>query len=475
MWRLVYITTISLLLIGNTVDSQKHKGRGQGNGNAPANRGGRHQDDPDLLLYRQKRKDNINEQADKLGKVKVKKSKKVKGDAFRARKKPRGSKENPNIKPKPIPHKPFSDDPPGCGNPICVVIDLKPRRFPSICQFIKYLKEHGRTEQMNFMQKGDCYDIIDGEGADEKPWVSEDVPLENCGSCNSNEYCNTHITLNIDLANMLYGQSSAFGGQLFHETKDGGSRLVGIPAEFTSVCEALQYIKCRDNLNINTQVLGIAIGKKDDLFPMNSNSEKCLWSEWFDHDTPCNSGGDTEKHTDHWQRLQETETGPLRICRLNDIVLETQYEGGSEITRVSADDAKKGTALGSDGTKFKQMIEHSKNQLVCKNGDQETTKLPPPFIYAEGLTTDPKENAACLDYKARYCCKSNTLYRPVPVTSFEANMPKSLPMGSATGTVVDDGNGGIQSANISITSCFAVSEPSTITIKFEKIHFQMII
>ena len=82
-----------------------------------------------------------------------------------------------------------------------------------------------------------------------------------------------------------------------------------------------------------------------------------MWSEWFDHDTPCNSGGDTEKHTDHWQRLQETETGPLRICRLNDIVLETQYEGGSEITRVSADDAKKGTALGSDGTKFKQMIE----------------------------------------------------------------------------------------------------------------------
>ena len=58
------------------------------------------------------RKDNINEQADKLGKVQVKKSKKVKGDAFRARKKPRGSKINPNVKPKPIPHKPFSDDPP---------------------------------------------------------------------------------------------------------------------------------------------------------------------------------------------------------------------------------------------------------------------------------------------------------------------------------------------------------------------------
>ena len=45
----------------------------------------------------------------------------------------------------------------GCGNPVCVVIDQKPRRFKSLCSFIKFVKPRG--DQMNFIQKGDCYDI----------------------------------------------------------------------------------------------------------------------------------------------------------------------------------------------------------------------------------------------------------------------------------------------------------------------------
>ena len=85
------------------------------------------------------------------------------------------------------------------------------------------------------------------------------------------------------------------------------------------------------------------------------NSGTCLWTEWFDHDTPCNNDGDHEKHTDHYQRLQGTMTGPLRICEPQNIV-ETQYEGGSESYQVNAHDAVKGNALGSDNTVFKQEL-----------------------------------------------------------------------------------------------------------------------
>ena len=85
------------------------------------------------------------------------------------------------------------------------------------------------------------------------------------------------------------------------------------------------------------------------------NSGTCLWTEWFDHDTPCNNDGDHEKHTDHYQRLQGTMTGPLRICEPENIV-ETQYEGGSESYQVNAADAVDGNALGSDNTVFKQEL-----------------------------------------------------------------------------------------------------------------------
>lgn len=86
-----------------------------------------------------------------------------------------------------------------------------------------------------------------------------------------------------------------------------------------------------------------------------ANSDTCLWTEWFDHDTPCNNDGDHEKHTDHYQRLDGTMTGPVRICKPDDIV-ETQYEGGSESYQVTAQVAAVGNALGSDGTVFQQEI-----------------------------------------------------------------------------------------------------------------------
>ena len=47
----------------------------------------------------------------------------------------------------------------GCGNPVCVVLDRKPRRFRSLCHFVSYVAAQNRKNQVNFIQKGDCYDI----------------------------------------------------------------------------------------------------------------------------------------------------------------------------------------------------------------------------------------------------------------------------------------------------------------------------
>ena len=47
----------------------------------------------------------------------------------------------------------------GCGNPVCVVIDSKPRRFQSVCKFIEFIEGTDRDKMMHFLQKGDCYDI----------------------------------------------------------------------------------------------------------------------------------------------------------------------------------------------------------------------------------------------------------------------------------------------------------------------------
>lgn len=46
----------------------------------------------------------------------------------------------------------------GCGNPVCVLVDSIPRRFPSLCSFLTYLSSFERVRQFYFVQKGDCAD-----------------------------------------------------------------------------------------------------------------------------------------------------------------------------------------------------------------------------------------------------------------------------------------------------------------------------
>ena len=66
---------------------------------------------------------------------------------------------------------------------------------------------------------------------------------------------------------ILDGKSSAFGGQTYHEQTS--QRMVGVPIEFENVCEMMKYFKSNENINVKTQVIGLAVGKKDELFPKN--------------------------------------------------------------------------------------------------------------------------------------------------------------------------------------------------------------
>merc|ERR1712179_525707 len=230
----------------------------------------------------------------------------------------------------------------GCGNPICVVIDRRPVRYHSLCHFNKEIGLRG--SQVNFIQKGNCYDIIDGgEKAKTEPWVAAEPVLQesDCEACKANEDCNQKVTFNIDLMSFLYGKSSAFGGEGYNVEKQ--KRMPGIPLEFPNVCRAMLFFQARKNLNIKTQVVGYAMGSKNEIFPRDGDA--CLWTEWFDHNTPCNGKGDLETHHEHQGYLENSITGTQRICSGSSIK-DYQHQGGSEVTNLPAKELQDGEGYG---------------------------------------------------------------------------------------------------------------------------------
>ena len=50
-------------------------------------------------------------------------------------------------------------DPPGCGFPICVDVDMRPKRFASMCSFVRWLKDNGHERRIFAVQKGGCEDV----------------------------------------------------------------------------------------------------------------------------------------------------------------------------------------------------------------------------------------------------------------------------------------------------------------------------
>ena len=51
------------------------------------------------------------------------------------------------------------EDPAGCGFPICVDVDMRPKRFESMCSFTKWMIENGHERRIFEVQKGGCEDV----------------------------------------------------------------------------------------------------------------------------------------------------------------------------------------------------------------------------------------------------------------------------------------------------------------------------
>ena len=47
------------------------------------------------------------------------------------------------------------------------------------------------------------------------------------------------------------------------------------------------------------------------------------------------------------------------------------------------------------------MFQATNQKLECIDAEQEIAKLPPPYIFGEGLRGKNRKNATCLDYKTR--------------------------------------------------------------------------
>ena len=47
------------------------------------------------------------------------------------------------------------------------------------------------------------------------------------------------------------------------------------------------------------------------------------------------------------------------------------------------------------------LFQYTNLKLECVDTEQDIVKLPPPYIFGEGIRGKNKKNATCLDYKAR--------------------------------------------------------------------------
>ena len=62
-------------------------------------------------------------------------------------------KEPPSL---PYRHNLRKEDKPGCGPPICSIIDMRVKTFKSMCHMVEYLIQNGRYRTIFDVQKGSC-------------------------------------------------------------------------------------------------------------------------------------------------------------------------------------------------------------------------------------------------------------------------------------------------------------------------------
>merc|ERR1712080_652886 len=95
---------------------------------------------------------------------------------------------------------------------------------------------------------------------------------------------------------------------------------------------------------------------------------------WFDHVTPCYAGQDKETHIQHQEFLENSLTGSQRICGIPSII-KTQKIGGTEITRVDAEEVVRdeGHGVPYENSTFGQELEMSFTSTKCEEKSRRAT------------------------------------------------------------------------------------------------------
>jgi len=328
------------------------------------------------------------------------------------------------LKPDPLKEKDM-----GCGYPVCVVLDKRPMRFKSICALIGHLSIENRLKQMNYIQKGDCYDIISGN-ADNSTWTTPEVQPD-CSKCLEDENCKREIVLNIDISSVLDGESSGYGGKKFDPRDE--KRMAGVPMEFSNVCEAMIFIGKNPNINMKTKLIGLIAGKLNDVIPLKSGTDACVWTEWFNTDDPCTGECDLEHYIHHAVYENIHYGSAMRICP-SETIKSYEVQGGNAVKNVGLEGIDSPTFVGAGGRPLKQDIAHGSHYVSCYSVKQGDNQVPAPFLHSPNCAKQTLKNVMvrdrCLDYKIRYCCDSTKMFRPSPITDFDQKFNVSFPVGA---------------------------------------------
>jgi len=249
-------------------------------------------------------------------------------------------------------HQPHKKDPPGCGNPICVLIDARPERFKSMCQFVHYLEDNNLHRRMFHIQKGDCLNAIAKKS---KNWAWGDK-----ASCS--EYSGEDQKYDIPLCLVDIGEKRAH--------------------HFDNTCKAMKYLSKREKAQ--SLYLGIEDrGSPDQCKSLLKNRQVYLKTEWFDIDEPCILG-DMESaaqvfHYVHTYPVSES----FRFCnskfKKSTFKIETIHGQSLEDARQQTEKSNK------NGGEF-----------VCLNHDNKDKPTSPYYWFHRKIT--------CKDYRIRFYC-----------------------------------------------------------------------
>jgi len=257
------------------------------------------------------------------------------------------------------PHRPYEKDPPGCGNPICTLMDARPERFRSLNQFVSKLHDYDMRYRMFHVQKGDCLNAIEGKS---KNWAWGD--RESCRDFPRK--------FNIPLCLVDIAERRAH--------------------HFDNPCKAMKYLSMREK----AQSIYIGIGdadSKDQCKLLIKNKDMYLRTEWFDIDEPCIIGDmESAAQVFHYVHTYQSSES-FRFCNSR---FKHQNFDVQTIHGHSIEDARQNV----------QKSNKNGGEFVCMNALNTDKPHSPYFWFHRKIT--------CKDYKIRFRCKCQFGCKPIP-------------------------------------------------------------